>query len=134
LQGYFQNSLNIVLHSDCPHIAPHIVITPAQETGDDFYTPWMNRTLSQWTGSLMVPACDLATGRLHLSNPPPVPQEPDIPCSDSWAGTDGGSQSEDMTCSPSPPENVFSHSQFNSFVSFFFGRLFSIKVYLIESS
>lgn len=111
MREYLQDSWNIVLHSDCPHIAPHIVITPAQETADDFYTPWMNRTQPQWTGSLMVPPCNLATGRLHAPN---FPAQPNIPCSIGDSSIDCGSQVEDTTCSPI---RVFSRAQFSSFVS-----------------
>ncbi|KXN92301.1 hypothetical protein AN958_08532, partial [Leucoagaricus sp. SymC.cos] len=82
LREYFQEPKNIVLHSDCPHLAPHIVITPAEDTPNDFYTPWSNRTLPQWFGFLMVPPYDLATGRLRSLNCHPVPQELGIQCSD----------------------------------------------------
>jgi hypothetical protein len=46
---------NIVLDSLCPHIAPHIVITPPVTYADDFYTPNNNRVDLQWPCFLNVP-------------------------------------------------------------------------------
>ncbi|OAX44029.1 hypothetical protein K503DRAFT_778792 [Rhizopogon vinicolor AM-OR11-026] len=46
---------NIVLDSSCPHIAPHIVITPPVSYADDFYTPHQNRVDLQWPCNLNVP-------------------------------------------------------------------------------
>jgi len=46
---------NIVLDSMCPHIAPHIVITPPVSHADDFYTPNNNRVDIQWPCFLNVP-------------------------------------------------------------------------------
>lgn len=69
----------------------------------------------------MVPPCNLATGRLHIPNPP---AELNIPCPNGGTNMDGGSQVEDTICSSDLPKRVFSHSRFNSFVSFFVSGFF----------
>lgn len=43
LRGYFAVRTNIVLTSTCPEVAPHIVITPVEESVEDFYVPYRNR-------------------------------------------------------------------------------------------
>ncbi|KAF9448249.1 hypothetical protein P691DRAFT_58848 [Macrolepiota fuliginosa MF-IS2] len=115
LREYFRDPNNIVLHSDCPHVAPHIVITPAEDTPNDFYTPWNNRTLPQWSGFLMVPPYDLATGRLLPPNCHSVSQESDL--SNRPTLVDEAARYQDTTIiSPHFPKQVFCHSRFSSFV------------------
>ncbi|PFH51297.1 hypothetical protein AMATHDRAFT_3149 [Amanita thiersii Skay4041] len=46
---------NLVLDSTIPHIVPHIVITPPNDSPDDYYTPWLNATSPQSPERLMVP-------------------------------------------------------------------------------
>ena len=103
---------NIVLHSDCPHIAPHIVITPAGETPDDFYIPWNNRTLPQWSGFLVVPPCDLTTSRLYPYHCQPPPRESDNQSSDESTLADEDTMKGMGVLS----KRVFCHSRFRSFV------------------
>ncbi|KAF5363472.1 hypothetical protein D9756_000172 [Leucocoprinus leucothites] len=112
LREYFKEPSNIVLHSDCPHLAPHIVITPAEETPNDFYIPWNNRTLPQWSGFLMVPPYDLATGRLGPSYCQPAPQESNSQSSGDSTLVDEGPEKGTVVLS----KRVFCHSRFHSFV------------------
>ncbi|KAF8639654.1 hypothetical protein AX17_000919 [Amanita inopinata Kibby_2008] len=44
---------NLVLDSIAPHIAPHIVITPPEETVEDYCTPWLNSAGPQCPTHLM---------------------------------------------------------------------------------
>ena len=44
-----------MLDSLCPNFAPHIVVTPAEESWNDSFVPWQNRVDYQQTGYLMVP-------------------------------------------------------------------------------
>ncbi|KAG5342332.1 hypothetical protein C0989_003462 [Termitomyces sp. Mn162] len=43
LRLFSYNRFNLVLDSMFPHIAPHIVITPSEETWEDEYILWQNR-------------------------------------------------------------------------------------------
>jgi hypothetical protein len=119
LRDYFRDPNNIVLHSNCPHITPHIVISPALETPEDFYTPWNNCTLPQWSGSLMVPPYDLTTGRL---DPPTIPL---FEKEDPLCASDDTLVNEDSKCeeiSSIDKKHTFSHSRFDSFVSILHDR------------
>ncbi|KAJ2927892.1 hypothetical protein H1R20_g9192, partial [Candolleomyces eurysporus] len=60
LREHFSVRTNIVLSSTCPEVAPHIVISPAIDTTDDFYIPWMNRVnyYAQEPNRLPVPGFD----------------------------------------------------------------------------
>ncbi|KAJ3568934.1 hypothetical protein NP233_g5390 [Leucocoprinus birnbaumii] len=112
LREFFKETTNIVLHSDCPHIAPHIVISPAEETPSDFYTPWNNRIHAQWSGFLMVPPYDLVTGRLRPSPCQSVAQEPGSQSSIDSTLVDEGHEKE----ASAPSKRVFCHSRFRSFI------------------
>ncbi|KAF8076652.1 hypothetical protein FPV67DRAFT_426060 [Lyophyllum atratum] len=80
--GYFNyNRWNLVLDSENPDCAPHIVITPSEETWEDQYTSWQNRVDMQWPGYLMVPRLDTSSGRLPTLQPisRPLPSLPTLP-------------------------------------------------------
>ncbi|KAG6903407.1 hypothetical protein C0995_005430 [Termitomyces sp. Mi166 len=71
LRLFSYNRLNLVLDSMLPHIAPHIVITPAEETWEDKFVPWQNRVDPQWPYYLCVPPLDFSTGRMLVLEPHP---------------------------------------------------------------
>ncbi|KAG6880150.1 hypothetical protein C0992_004602 [Termitomyces sp. T32_za158] len=56
----------------CPHIAPHIVITPAEETWEDESIPWQNSVDPQWPFYLCVPPLDYSNGRMLVIEPHPL--------------------------------------------------------------
>lgn len=69
----------------CPHIAPHIVITPAEETWEEEYTLWQNRIYPQWSYYLCVPPSDYSIGQMPVPQPHPYQplletQTDPIPC------------------------------------------------------
>jgi hypothetical protein len=105
---------NIVLDSVCPHIAPHIVITPPISYADDFYTPHNNRVDLQWPCSLSVPP--LSSHVFHHYCP--LPHDESVDCdskrfesqSETSADKFGGLRPED-------PLRVFNHQKFLSTVS-----------------
>ncbi|KAH6915113.1 hypothetical protein BKA70DRAFT_566437 [Coprinopsis sp. MPI-PUGE-AT-0042] len=56
LREYFRIRTNVVLDSPCPSMFPHIVLSPAQEGMEDFYTPLNNRvSMYQEASWLCVP-------------------------------------------------------------------------------
>ncbi|KAG5654613.1 hypothetical protein H0H81_011588 [Sphagnurus paluster] len=69
LSQFYDNRLNLVLDSVAPHLAPHIVITPPEETWEDQYISWKNRVDFQWPQFLEVPALNVISGRL------PIPED-----------------------------------------------------------
>lgn len=54
LRVAYATRYNLVLDSNVPHIAPHIVITPPEDNSQDYYTPWLNGLGPQWPTNLMV--------------------------------------------------------------------------------
>lgn len=117
LRDYFRDPTNIVLHSNYPHITPHIVISPAPETPEDFYTPWNNCTLPQWSGFLMVPPYDLTTGRLRSPHQL-LSKKADPRCaSDDTIVNEDSKSEENLLISSNDKKHAFSRSQFDSFVS-----------------
>ncbi|KAG6821502.1 hypothetical protein H0H93_000010 [Arthromyces matolae] len=59
LRRFYSDRRNLVLDCVIPEIAPHIVITPADETWEDEYIPWQNRVDPQWAHYLCVPTFPL---------------------------------------------------------------------------
>ncbi|TFK43754.1 hypothetical protein BDQ12DRAFT_718944 [Crucibulum laeve] len=68
LRRHYNTRYNVVLDSTLPHLAPHIVISPAVESYDDFYIPWANRVDAQWTDLLTIPQYDVSPTRLPPIN------------------------------------------------------------------
>ncbi|KAG6817865.1 hypothetical protein H0H87_001697 [Tephrocybe sp. NHM501043] len=60
---------NAIFDSMCPSLAPHIVITPAEDTCEDEYILWQNRVDPQWPYYLCVPALDVSIDRLPVAEP-----------------------------------------------------------------
>ncbi|KAF9006602.1 hypothetical protein BDQ17DRAFT_293260 [Cyathus striatus] len=64
---YYYSRGDIVLESPVPGICPHIVITLAQDTVEDYYIPFSNRVDPQWPDFLIVPPYfDVSLSRLFL--------------------------------------------------------------------
>ncbi|KAH0587851.1 hypothetical protein H2248_006606 [Termitomyces sp. 'cryptogamus'] len=64
LRLFSYNRFNLVLDSMFPHIAPHIVITPSEETWEDEYILWQNRVEPQSPHYLCVPPLDHSNCRM----------------------------------------------------------------------
>ncbi|KAG6910964.1 hypothetical protein DXG01_006018 [Tephrocybe rancida] len=69
LQHFSYNRLNLVLDSMHPQLAPHIVVTPPEETWEDEYIPWENRVNIQLPSYLNVPPLDISESPLPLTEP-----------------------------------------------------------------
>lgn len=67
LREYYSIRNNLILDSTHPD-APHIVITPVEETVEDYYIHWGNRVNPQWLGCLTVPPPVVSTTRLFPLN------------------------------------------------------------------
>lgn len=67
LREYYSIRNNLILDSTHPD-APHIVITPVEETVEDYYIHWGNRVNPQWLGCLTVPPPIVSTTRLFPLN------------------------------------------------------------------
>jgi hypothetical protein len=106
LREYFSVRTNIVLCSSYPEVAPHIVISPAIDTPEDFYIPWMNRVhyYGQEPHRLPVPGFDAS----RLARMPYRDEQ----CY--WPVTMGYRVS--MACGN--PRRVFSRSRFDQLVCY----------------
>ncbi|KAF6762231.1 hypothetical protein DFP72DRAFT_1061500 [Ephemerocybe angulata] len=104
LRGYFSVKTNIVLTSICPEVVPHIVITPAQPSPEDYFVPWLNRVdyHLQHPGLLLVPAFDAS----RLSRMPGCDEESYWPVA----------RSQGKSMDGIPPRVVFSKSRFNRLI------------------
>jgi hypothetical protein len=71
LREHYRNRWNLVLDSICPDLAPHIVVTQAEETWNSQLTAWENRVEPQWMGNLLVPMLNT------IWLPPPTEPSPD---------------------------------------------------------
>ncbi|KIK04703.1 hypothetical protein K443DRAFT_4459 [Laccaria amethystina LaAM-08-1] len=67
LREYYSIRNNLILDSTHPD-APHIVITPVEETIEDYYIHWGNRVEPQWLGCLTIPPPVVSRTRLFLLN------------------------------------------------------------------
>ncbi|KAL0580073.1 hypothetical protein V5O48_001932 [Marasmius crinis-equi] len=68
LQFLYSLKHSIVIESMSPHVAPHIVITPCEDTWDDQTIAWFNRVEVQSSNYLQVPPTDVSEQVLHPSH------------------------------------------------------------------
>jgi len=97
---------NLVLDSVYPHVTPHIVITPADETWNDYFIPLENRVDPQWPCYLMAAQFEASSAYHRL----PIPSSD----ADQTSSNPALMKTDNLSASHRSyePKSVFSPSRF----------------------